>query len=389
MNKIVPGILMLILVVSCDSSGSGKNIYVSPSGNDKISYENNSIVAPWKSPVMAWTHAKAGDNVYFREGEYYITDQIDTKYIGNAGSVNAPIVFTSYPGERAVFSTNLTHRVFKIQKAYNHISDIDFIGTAPTWFHLGEDLPAHHFEIRNCRVKLGTGGDNTGFVMTSKRSDYCVIENCTIEGPGVGVHHNTSCLYVGSADYLTVRNNTLYNAPIGIYFKTDNDENSGNEIAFNFIFNTPRNSIQTNSQFTRFHDNIIGSGCGTLQVNEGNGFARGDNNVFDHNTIMSGGLLLNTNDGGADGNTITNNILFSRSPCCDGNLWDYNMYINGNSIGLNDFANTSPTFIVRNPSVPEQYTLDVQSSGYRDANDGNSMGVINAQIVGSDMSSLF
>jgi hypothetical protein len=376
------GIFIVFLILSCATLALAKDLYVSPTGDDNVSYEDNQIDTPWTSPAMAWAQAKANDIVYFRGGTYNIEEQINTKYIGNTGSEGSPIIFTSYSDEQAVFSTTLTGRVFEIQRDYNHVSNINFIGAAPTWFHLGEDIPAHHFEIRNCNVKLGTGGDNTGFVMTSSRSDYLVVENCTIEGPGTGVHQNTACLYLGSADYLSVKNNTMYNSPIGIYFKTDNDENSGNEIAYNYIYNCPRNSIQTNSQYTNFHNNIIGPNCGSFQINEGNGFALGDNNTINHNTIMSGGLLLNSNDGGADNNIITNNIVSTRESCCDENIWDFNLYISGAVIGSKDISSESPIFIVSNPSNANDYTLDPKSAGYRVASDGTDIGVSNSKLVG-------
>lgn len=366
---------------------AAKYLYVAPDGSDDVSYLDNSIVAPWASPAKAWSLAQAGDIVYFRQGTYNITTQIVTKFIGNNGTEEQPIVFTSYPEERAVFSasglTGVNGYVFGIQRNYNHVSNISFIGSAATWFYLGEDNPAEHFEVRNCSVKLGSGGDNTGFVKTTKRSNYLVVENCIIEGPGQDVHQNTSCLYTGSADYLTVKNNTLYNAPIGIYFKTDNAGDTGNVISYNYIYNTSRNSIQTNSQFTSFNNNIIGSGCGSFQINEGNGFALGDNNIVTHNIIMSGGLVLNTDNGGAINNTIINNIVSSYTNCCSGNIWDYNMYMSGVKVGENDIENTSPVFKVTDPVLPQDFDLISTSAGYLKGSDGENIGVVSARLVGA------
>lgn len=377
-------VLTLVLFLLATDHVCAKSLYVSTTGNDATSYATNDIDNPWLTPLQAWTAALAGDTVYFRGGTYLITEAIVTKYIGAAGTAGSPITFRSYPGEQAVFDTNIIGYVFGIQRDYNTIYDIDFTGTAATWFYLGEDNSAHHFEIRNCTVQLGTGGDNTGFVKTSARSDYLVVENCDITGPGQDVHLNTSCLYVGSADYLTVKNNTLRSAPIGIYFKTDNDENSGNEIAYNFIYDCSRNSIQTNSQYTNFHDNIIGPDCGSFQINEDNGFALGDNNTVSHNTIFSGGLVLNSNLTGADNNTITNNIVSARTTCCDGNTWDYNLYVIGDAIGANDIANTSPTYTGGAvPSTIADYVITSESAGYLAGSDSKSMGA-DVALVGVD-----
>lgn len=387
LRPVLASFLMSFLIFS---NGYAKDLYVAPTGDDSVSYDINSIEAPWGSPERAWYNALAGDIVYFRGGTYTITTQVKTKYNGNNGTESAPILFTSYPGEQAVFSASgLTGdmgwggSVFSIQKNYNHVSNINFIGSAATWFQLGQDLPAEHFEIRNCDVKLGSGGDNTGFVLSSSISDYLVVENCTIEGPGQAVHLNTSCIYIGGTDYLTVKNNTMHNAPIGIYFKMNNDENSGNEIAYNFIYNTSRNSIQTNSQYTNFHDNIIGKDCGIFSINESNGFALGDNNIVNHNTIMSGGLVLGYKDGGAINNIISNNIISSYTSCCTGNVWDYNMYISGAQIGANDISNKTPEFTTTDQAVPSDFVLNQTSVGFQAGSDGEDIGVVDGQSVGA------
>lgn len=59
------------------------------------------------------------------------------------------------------------------------------------------------------------------------------------------------------------------------------------------------------------------------------------------------------------------------------------MYISGSPIGANDLGNTSPTFIVSDPSLASDYSLDEQSFGYHAGSDGNNIGVVNAQTVGS------
>ncbi len=262
------------------------------------------------------------------------------------------------------------------------IENIDFDGSAAIWFYLGEDNPAHHFQIRDCYADLGTGGDNTGFVKSSPRSDYLVVDNCEVFGPGQNVHLNSACLYLGSIDYGTITNNTLHDSPIGIYFKTDNDEESNNRICSNYIYNCSRNSIQTNSQYSEYCDNIIGANCGSFQVNEGNGFALGDFNTIHHNTVLSGGLFLNSDDGGADNNTIINNILINRNPCCDGNLWDFNLYMSGQPIGSNDIGDQTPSFVVLNPIYPADFVLQEGSVGAGGASDGNDLGATDPALVG-------
>jgi len=376
-------IALMVLLPICSGA---KSLYVSTTGSDATTYANNDIDNPWASPQEAWYNAAAGDTVFFRAGTYTITTQINTKFNGNSGTAGSPIVFRSYPGEQATFASYaITGTVFLIEKDYNHVYDIDFTGNAATWFHLGYDVTGEHFEVSYCNVSLGTGGDNTGFVLTTPRSDYLVLEYCTIEGPGLqseGYHGNTSCIFSSVMDYGTIRYNTLHNAPIGIYFKHANDENSSNVISNNYIYNCDRYSIETNSQYAEFSNNIIGADCGAFRVNEANGSPMGDNNTISHNTIMSGGILLSTDDTGADNNTITNNIISSYTNCCDGNTWDYNLYVSGSAIGANDIANQSPTFTTTPQVDPADFVLDAASYGYGGGSDGEDVGA-DAANVGS------
>lgn len=381
MKKILYIIVFLLVCVSVQA----KNLYVSTTGSDAVTYANNDIDSPWLTPLKAWTEADAGDTVYFRGGTYVIGAQIITKFIGNSGTAESPITYTSYTGEQAVFSTELTSRIFGIQQRYNIVDGINFTGSTPTWFYLGEDLPADgllHFTVKNCTVSLASSTDNAGFVMTSPRSDYTTIENCTIEGPAVANSTNASGLYLESSDYLTVKNNVISRVPIGLYFKFLNGGNTGNEIYGNYIYNCSRNSIQTNSVYTNIHDNIIGADCGSFQINESNGGAGGDNNTINHNTIFSGGILLDSTDTGADNNTITNNIISSYTACCDGNSWDYNMYVSGAAIGANDLANTSPTYIGgATPTTIAEFALTAESAGYLAGSDSKDIGA-DVSLVG-------
>lgn len=70
--------------------------YVAPTGSDS---NPGTAALPWKTPHKPKTVLVAGDTVYFRQGDYVITNHISIG--GNSGTSTAPITYTSYPGEKA------------------------------------------------------------------------------------------------------------------------------------------------------------------------------------------------------------------------------------------------------------------------------------------------
>jgi len=387
--------VVITIIVLGQTVASAKSVYVSTTGSDATTYANNDIDNPWLTVNEAFTNTSVapGDTVFFRAGTYTITSTIDTKLSGSSGTPGSPIVFTSYPGEQAVFSSSTISgytKVFKIQKNYQRVEGINFTGTPATWFDLGEDLGGDYFEVRNCDVELGSNGDNTGFVMGNPGADYCVVEYNTISGTGPNTTPgNTGGLLFLRSNYLTVRYNTISNCPIGIYFKhgQTTPTDTGNEIAYNYIRNCGRYSMELNGSYTYVHNNIFDADCGSFRINESNGVPRGDYNTIEHNIILGGNaygaLWLSDDDDGANNNTITNNIIEDYTSCCTGNTWDYNLYMTGSAIGGNDIANQSPTYTTTPQVNPEDYQLTAESYGYQAGDDSENMGVVDATQVGS------
>lgn len=384
----------LLLVVICFSlfcvakDSSAKDLFVATDGNDTVVYDNNDMSHPWLTPQRAWYQARAGDTVYFRGGTYNVSSTIDTKYNGYGGTESAPIRFTSYENESVTISGSIVP-IFSIQKPYNYVSHINFIGPG-TCFEIGEDISAPNFWADHCTYSMLTGGDNNGFIYAwpGSRNNGLKLTNSVIHGPSnySSIHQNSNGIVLFLQSAVTIENNEIYNVPIGIYFKHGNTI-GGTEIQINknYIHHTNRYGMEINSQYGTYSNNILGPSCAGIRINESNGGPVGDNNIIDHNTLSgSSGLVLSSDDDGANGNVITNNIFSSRTPCCSNNTWDYNLYVSGSAIGSHDIGNHSPTYAGgASPSSIAGFALTSSSYGYHAASDGKDMGA-DVSLVGPD-----
>lgn len=95
------------IILPVDVSGITKFYYVSPDGDDSNS---GSIEAPFQTMTRAKEEIEragvpdGGVCVYFREGEYYMPTGEYFYSSRNGGREGSPVVYSSYPGERAVFT---------------------------------------------------------------------------------------------------------------------------------------------------------------------------------------------------------------------------------------------------------------------------------------------
>jgi len=403
-------LLVFFFILILVNVAVAKDLFVATDGDDFVTYANNDINNPWRTPEKAFYNAQPGDAVYFRSGTYNITSTIDTRGNGDNGTAANPILFQNYYDESVTFSSSLKY-VFKIQTEYYTVRGLNFIGSAPTWFDLGEDASADHFTVEDCTADMSSssGGDNLGFVRVRSGADFATVQRCTIECAGTdSANTNTNCLYLVHAEGVKFLNNELSNAPIGIYYKFNNfnNPNNGGEIAYNYITNTSRNVIQTNSTYCNIHDNIFGKNNADFQINEDNGGAAGDYNTIRHNTLYGISFDLNRQSGGATHNIIKDNVIMLRSEFhrygsephyTDA---DYNLYPSGDIIVENRIDYTlsewqnhsgtdvhslsgSPTFTGgTSPTSIADFELAAESLGKNDASDGKDMGA-NVSLVGA------
>jgi len=310
-----------VIAFTAFSTAWAKDLYVSPTGSDNYTYALNDIDHPWATPKRAWGAsgvastecAKSGDTVYFRAGTYVIGETINTKYYGNHGTEQSPILFKNFKGEQVIFDGGQLDYVFKIEKDWNIIEGIRFTG-GKTVFLFGYDLTVNGGTVRNCQSIRALGGDNTGFVYANSTASGISVINCKIVGPGLmssGVHQNTAGVIAFNSRGLKVKNCEILNVPIGIYYKHGQKllADTGIELSFNYIHDTDRYCIELNANYALVHDNIFEGPNGSFRINEDNGGAGGDYNTVDHNTFINTGLVLSADLGGALYNKITNNII--------------------------------------------------------------------------------
>ena len=413
-------------VVACDAAGNasspgaafaiatGHAYYVAPGGKDD---NPGTLASPWATPLKAWTAANAGDTVYFRAGTYNVESQIWTKYFGHDGTAANPIVFRNYPGETATITSNVG-TVFVIEKDYNRVEGLNFVGPATaTWFQVSYDVKATNFTASRCIASMGAGGDNSGFVYLGGGATGTVVEHCRITGPGYnGVHLNSAGIICFKTEGVRFIHNEISNTMIGIYFKFANPQDNltpGIEIAYNYIHETGRNSMQLNCNHASIHDNVIGANNAGILVTESNGGPGGDGNVFAHNTFAGNiGFSLNFDTNGTD--TVPGaiaNIL--RANLFTAKVWahwyssvphitqsDYNLFVSGaEAIGetevnyslatwkthtggdAHSLAGT-PTFVGgASPTTLAGFALAANSLGKFAAHDGLDIGA-NIALVG-------
>ena len=391
------------------STVHAKDLFVSTSGNDTVSYDNNTVNTPWSSPSKAWQQALAGDTVYFRGGTYNINETIDTKSLGSAnGTAEKPIIFTNYNNENVNFKSPL-NVVFRIERNFNYINGINGEGGGIFW-HVGYDNSAKNFKMTNCAgktIKQG-GSPNYGYIVfQSDRANYGTVENCLFTGPGAGLNVNTAGVFIFRSQGIKIKNCEFTAYPRAIFYKhTGINSPTGMEFSGNY-FHGNRDGIVSVGNYILIENNLfvgdqiyIGEGGGLGDDGKNNG---GDNNTIKHNTFYNTSINLTyVADGDGSGckyNTIKDNVIMNKSllhsyssvphyTTLDYNLYPSNYIVRENSIdyNLNEWRNHNkgdthsvsgvPTFLGGNsPSNIRDYTLANGSVGKGAASDGKDMGI--------------
>jgi len=296
------------MVLLFGQQGFAKDLYVAPAGSDAVTYANNSITAPWATPVKAWAEAQAGDTVYFRGGTYLLgviytdgngeiqTVGVFTRLVGNHGTAEHPIRFASYPGELATFDCRDVYTGILIAKAYHIIDRIRFVnhavGIAAGYW--GGD----HLTVKNCEGVANRFGDNIGFVkIETTLAEGGVIQNNHLTGPGTYTPIGGAAgVYFRQVQRIRILNNHIRNYQKGLFMKHPNylldnpGRDSDIEIAHNYIEDCA-SAISFNGCYARIHNNLLGPRNGGIMFGEDGGFwpnisSLADYNLVEHNTIF-------------------------------------------------------------------------------------------------------
>ncbi len=418
----------VLLAAGLGSTNTWANtLYVSPSGDNAVSYAANSISSPWKTIEHGLYNLKAGDHLYIRGGSYtpYYPVWLGTDYdrqtkggdpneVLNAqtGTATNPVTIENYPGEKV--TVDLSHMTAGMgeyinldNKSYWTFRGLTFINSLIV-FVVAENYPTTNDTFDSLTITANRGGDNSAAIhLWSGRADYTTIQNCTITGPGQNVHLNTGTIYLNAVNHVKILNNVLSNAPIGIYFKHRNDATTASavndEVAYNYITNTTRSSLEYNGNFTQIHDNVFGANTAPAHFGDANGGAGADYNTVSHNTFLSGSLNFDSAVEAGDpfpgvvGNTVVNNIfqsplsILQYSSATNTNVMGKNLYPSSNAIvsGVGSLISMIASAIIGKPtyvggaapSTIAGFQLAAGSLGKNAATDGTDIGATISKIL--------
>jgi hypothetical protein len=417
------------------TSATAKDLYVSTGGSDGVAYASNTISTPWRTIEHGLYNLKAGDHLYIRGGTYaprypvWLSSDYNRQTKGGdpnevltaqSGTASAPVIIENYNGELVtVDCANLTG-TFAVyinldNKSYWTFRGLSFINSMVV-FKVGEDYSTQYSTFDNLKITANRGGDNAaGIHLVGSNAEHTTITNNTIKGPGSGsgVSTNTGAIYVKGVNYLKVLNNVLSDAPIGLYFKHRNSATSASqadvEVAYNYITNTTRSSLEYNGSFTSIHDNVFGANSAAAHFGDANGGAGADYNKVLHNTFFAASIRLDSAVESGDpfpgvvGNTITDNIILQSvenmvyTSLTNTNVFGRNLYksstlmVSYNSLVrmISDAIYGTPAFVGgTTPTTAPGFALAAGSVGKNAATDGKDMGADTTKVLAGKASAL-
>jgi parallel beta-helix repeat protein len=322
------------------SVAQAKSLYVNgSSGNDSVSYANNSQSTPWRTLGRAlWgttniqspnagEAARAGDTVNVAAG-IYSAQASNVRYSPafnptNSGTASAPLVIQAV-GRVELRSTNGNGAVMGMyERNYIHWRGHFFIDetyavphadTGPVVLWQTNGSVVDGCEVQAHEIPYQDNHNAVRFEFASNST----VRNCLLNGivgPGGELHHNSAGVMLYYSNNITIENNEVTNCGAGIFPK--GGDNYSITIRYNRVrgcLKGLRNSYTAPSQGTnRMYQNIVEDGVGTdsmgIQiaensynwtianntiVNFGNGIYFGPTNVFG-NVRVANNITANTN----------------------------------------------------------------------------------------------
>lgn len=361
-----PALFFCLLLLSCSAfSQAQQNYHVSPTGSN--SYDGT-LDKPLQTIEEAVKRVKPGGTVFLLNGTYRTDTYQPVMNINIAGSAGNYITFKPYPGHSPIISGGEeAFNTAVIDGSYIIIDGLEFIGDNAKLDLAGATKA---FEDKRDKIAAAKGKYNTNAISIGKENiaHHIIIRNCRIHDfPAGGIG-------VGSADYITIENNKVYNnswytmyatSGISILGPKPIDDETGYKL---FI----RGNICYNNktQVPWLSDNSIKTGV--YKLSDGNGIIIDVNNGDQGTQVYTGRTLVENNisynNGGSgihsfhanhvdiinntayhNGNVvgypeifgseatdvkIYNNIMYARSGAdCNSDddtaMYNYNLYFNG------------------------------------------------------------
>ncbi|MFL6248353.1 MAG: right-handed parallel beta-helix repeat-containing protein [Thermoanaerobaculia bacterium] len=319
--------------LAISTTASAASLYVSLSGNNA---NPGTLAAPFRTLTWAGVKAQPGDVVYVRGGVYNETVNIISK-----GTATAPILFTSYAGEKAIFDgTGLNTTVLFSLSETEYVTASGFEVRNASYIAVSGWMTRHTSFVNNVvhdavRNGIYFGYDSPGMssdaVIEGNQVYNCVKENSAHAMQGgwastVSIHHTERARVEGNkiwnndgeaiavilSNNVTVTGNEAFdNYSQGVYL----DNSSYNVVDGNLIYSTG------NTRY--FRDGYPGMGIAIANEFYDYSNPSTDNKIVNNIIINTrwGFLYGNFEAGGGLKNTVIANNTFYKSSTALIDIW--------------------------------------------------------------------
>lgn len=310
-------------------------LYVSPNGSDSNS--GRSVDAPLRTVQRAANIVQPGDVVYLRGGVYPIQVGFNT-----SGTSSQPIVWTSYPGEWAVFDGSdqpqmeSQHRIWVTNVSWNAFLNFEVRNSPREGIWINN---AHDNVFQNIVTHGNHYSGIYNYMSDRNRFEYIVTyDNFDVLNPGGKPGDDADGISIHSGD-----SNVVYRVT---------------------AFNNSDDGIDAWMSTNTLIDSSVSFGNGRGSHGNGNGIKAGGNNVDNRNVVRntlsygnrSGGFTQN----GGRNVTFLNNTSFDN--------------------GGNDFVGDGSTTLYNNLAGGGRLSI----GSARAENNSWNLGISNAQFLSTD-----
>ncbi len=332
-------ILLVVALLVLAGQAWAATHYVSNSGS--ATWANSTNISTPCSVTTAFANADDDDIVYFRGGTYSVpAKNTGSTYYGyyspsNSGSAGHYITFQAYPGETPVFdgtaggSGDHTYyaTIFGVaSKSYIIFDGFTFQADAGVkmarMIIYGEDTypgGVHHITVQNCTFNGGStvidSTDNEEGIRIED-ADYITIKNNTIYNYKTSANscwHNTSGTKAYHTRYCVYENNEVYNCCAGFY---DKSQGTDNVYRYNYVHDCNDGILiwcdgYSNTGGLVYHNLVTYCTNASIDMQDDNGVEVTDNGEIYNNTIYNSATVATCiNVAYGANHHVYNNIIY-------------------------------------------------------------------------------
>ncbi len=178
--------IFILLILLMPNLVLAKDLYVSKTGDDSVTYAANDISHPWLTVQKAASTVARGDTVYIRSGTY--TEQVNIATAAGS-SESDRITFINYPGESVT---------------------IDGTGLALGTYGTLLDMNTNYLTVDGLTIANGGQGGGSGQNAVQILKSNTILQNCTIYNNNLSLSIYVFS-YSGNITNIQILNNTISN----------------------------------------------------------------------------------------------------------------------------------------------------------------------------------